>query len=316
MKGFNKNIVDITEKGCIGDGLTLNTTLQSIIDECSKNGEIIFIPKGEFLTEGLIIRNNTHIIGTLDSTIVLNKNSINKHCLLIGKGVNAIISNINIKGSNTEEYCPNRGEYIGIYVEQCERVLLDNILVEGFDKSGLYCTEIGYNNISEYYKNLHVRDCRFEKNSYGITLYRRAEYVQFTNVTSAKNNIGCVNAGGNNMFSNCSFNRNKSGMYVVGGSDYPNNSHGSAVSCQFNHNLDESLVCNNVDVGYMFVGCQFYDGDIKINNSKGIILNACEGGTWSISGNGEANKNMITSSFFYTKPTIINDGTLIFNNNI
>ena len=142
MKGFKKNIVDITEKGCIGDGLTLNTTLQSIIDECSKNGEIVFIPKGEFLTEGLIIRNNTHIIGTLDSTIVLNKNSINKHCLLIGKGVNAIISNINIKGSNTEEYCPNRGEYIGIYVEQCERVLLDNILVEGFDKSGLYLSLI------------------------------------------------------------------------------------------------------------------------------------------------------------------------------
>ena len=308
--------VNIAQRGCIGDGITDNTSLlQSILNECAESGKIVFIPKGIFITGELKIPDNTYIKGEVLGELKLK--SGREYILYVGENVNATIKDIRLTGNNPVEFNTVAGTEKGIKMEKCQRVLLENLLISGFNATGIHVTEVGYNSQSHYYRNIHIDNVRCEKNYYGLYIGPRGEYLQVVNSSFGGNNIGCFNGGGNNIFSNCAFNRNQHGFHLRGGSGYPNNTHASASSCQFNHNRGDSLRATNVDVGFMFTGCQFYDGLLTLENCVGVVINASEGGTWRLNATGAKDKNLMTACFFYQGFSADNnDGTLILNNNI
>lgn len=308
--------VNIKDAGCIGDEIFDNTEkLQAIINECASLWKVVFIPKGTFIVANLNIPNNSVIKGSVYGELKLKNGS--EYIFNIGSNVNATIEDITLLGNNTVEFNPIAGPEKGIKLYQCQRVLLKNLNIIGFNATGIHISEVGYNSQSSYYRNIHIDNVRCEKNYYGLYLGKRAEYVQVINSTFGANHIGCFNGGGNNMFSNCAFNRNQHGFHLVGGSGFPNNTHASATGCQFNHNRGDSLNALNVDVGFMFTGCQFFDGLLTLENCVGVVFTGCEGGTWRLQASGTSSKNLMTACFFYTGfSSNTNNGTLILNNNI
>ena len=81
-----------------------------------------------------------------------------------------------------------------------------------------------------------------------------------------------------------------------------NNSHGSFTGCTFNHNTLYGVALDKLSVGEMFVGCQFFYGDIYVTDSKGIVFSTCEMGATNIYADGNFATGgmwMITNSVFF-----------------
>ena len=89
---------------------------------------------------------------------------------------------------------------------------------------------------------------------------------------------GCINNGGNNVFTNCGFNSNKTG-YLIDNSEGQsnNNSHGSVVGCTFNHsdkNQGIGIILLGAQHGYVFTGCQMFYSKIVLENSSNIVFSS------------------------------------------
>ncbi|MGL5544431.1 MAG: hypothetical protein ACRDB6_04875 [Cetobacterium sp.] len=300
----------------IKDG-SVNQTLaiQNIID--THIGEEIKIPSGTYLIDYLNIPNGTHLRGEINTIFISN---LEDKVIRILSGVSCIIENIHVAGKNEVIRPTSKGNQVGWYLDGCLSVTLNNCSASGCNDSGIKIKNTGYSSSAQYYKIPILNNFKAFRNYIGIKNDVRGEYCQLNGCISAENYIGYFTGGGNNMVSNSQFNRNQNGAKVVGGTTdgvtYPNNSHASFTGCQFNHNIDDSIRFENVDVGYMLTGCQFFDGDIVFKGtSKGVIINASEGGTWSINSD-SPNQNMISNCFFYTKPSGNWEKTLIHKNNI
>ena len=122
------------------------------------------------------------------------------------------------------------------------------------------------------------------------------------------------------MFVNCAFNSNKVGFLIDNSNgDKPNNAHGSAIGCTFNHqdnNNGYAIKIYNTNTGFIFEGCQIFYGKTLIDNSSGIVFSACNfGRTEGI----EINKGKIViydSCVFGSAPnvSITNNDYVIFDN--
>ena len=196
-------------------------------------------------------------------------------------------------------------------------------MFRGFDKTGLFVESQGADTAAgnHYSYNLMINACRFEQSYYGMMFNVRAEYANVVGSIFGQNYWGAFVGGGNNQFSNCQFNSNQNGLREVGGTTdgvtYPNNSHNSFTGCQFNHNSSHSVKLDNVEVGIMFTGCQFFDGIMEFTGStKGVIFTGCEGGTWRHYSR-QTGQVMYTDCYFFTQPMIENNnGNTIYLNNM
>ena len=300
----------------IKDGSVDQTALiQNIID--SHIGEEIKIPTGVYLISHLNIPNGTFLRGEFNTIF---KSNLENNVIRILSNVNCIIENIHILGSYEAIRPSIKGIQVGWYLDNCLSVTLNNCSASGCSDSGIKIKNTGAQSASQYYKVPILNNFKAYKNYIGIKNDVRGEYCQLNGCIAGENYIGYFTGGGNNMASNCQFNRNQNGARVVGGTtdgiNYPNNSHASFTGCQFNHNIDESIRFENVEVGYMLNGCQFFDGDIIFKGkTKGVVINGSEGGTWSINSDSKE-QNMVTNSFFYTKPNGNWGTTIIHKNNI
>ena len=300
----------------INDGSIDQTLLiQNIID--SHIGEEIKIPTGVYLITHLTIPDGTFLKGEFNTIF---KSLSETNIIRILSGVNCLIENIHVLGNNEIIRPTTTGTQVGWYLDNCLSVTLNNCSASGCTDSGIKIKNTGAQAASQYYKIPILNNFKAYKNYIGIKNDVRGEYCQLNGCIAGENFIGYFTGGGNNMASNCQFNRNQNGARVVGGItdgiSYPNNSHASFNGCQFNHNINEAIRFENVEVGYMLNGCQFFDGDIVFKGkTKGVIITGSEGGTWSI--NSESiEQNLITNSFFYTKPSGNWSNTIIHKNNI
>ncbi|WP_020531299.1 glycoside hydrolase family 28 protein [Flexithrix dorotheae] len=74
--------LNVLDFGAIGDGVTDNTkNIQKAIDECSKTGEKVYFPAGEFLTGTIILKSNVTIFLSRN-TKILGHTDIEKYPLL------------------------------------------------------------------------------------------------------------------------------------------------------------------------------------------------------------------------------------------
>ena len=84
------------------------------------------------------------------------------------------------------------------------------------------------------------------------------------------------------MFVNCAFNSNKVGFMIDNkDGNKPNNGHGSAIGCTFNHtdnNNGYAFKLYNAKSGFIFEGCQVFYGKTLIERSDGIAFTSCNFG--------------------------------------
>ena len=198
-----------------------------------------------------------------------------------------------------------------------EKSIITNVNITGFGSGiKLYNTGYGINN-GVTANNINISNC-----DAGINVSYWSEYNHFENIKCYNCWYGCVNNGGNNMFVNCGFSRNKIGFLMD--NEYgqsPNNSHGSCIGCTFNHsnnNEGYGIVVLNCNNGFVFNGCQMFFSKIKLNDSEGVIFSNNVVGysncNIEIDGGG---CHLFSGNMFQAKPpiTINNNAVCRFVNN-
>lgn len=149
---------------------------------------------------------------------------------------------------------------------------ITNCHIENFNGGGITCYNTGYATGA----CVMVSDCYIVKCSAGINISYFSEFHRFTNVTCRLCWYGCINNGGNNVFTACNFSTNKMGILFDNSKDQsPNNTHGSMVGCLLNHadsNKGTAIRMLNCKNGYTFTGCQIWYGKIELVDSEGVIF--------------------------------------------
>ena len=139
---------------------------------------------------------------------------------------------------------------------------------------GITCTDTGYStSASITASNCHVMLC-----GAGINITHFSEYHNFTNMLCSQNLYGCINNGGNNIFTNCGFDSNVTAFLIDNSRGQSiNDSHGSAVGCSFNHsgkNEGIGIQVLGAKNGYVFSGCQMFYSKIVLDGAAGVIFSA------------------------------------------
>ncbi len=192
---------------------------------------------------------NLGLMGSLD-TIELPEKVGERHGLMF-------------KGTATKHEWMN-GQPLNSMIEGC--------YMTGFTGGGLTCVDTGYYTRA----NLAVMNCFMINNFAGINIAHLSEYHKFTNVVCIENVYGCINNGGNNVFSACAFDENQTGFMIDNSmGQSPNDSHGSAVGCTFNHNGHNEgigIIVLGARSGYVFTGCQTFYSKVILENSVAITF--------------------------------------------
>ena len=185
---------------------------------------------------------------------------------------------------------------------QIRNSIIADCYCSGFTGGGITCTDTGYHiRSSMTVSNCHVFNC-----GAGINISHFSEYHKFSNVQCCKNLFGCINNGGNNVFVGCAFDSNGTGFLIDNSQGQsPNNAHGSAVGCTFNHtggNGGIGIQILGAKPGYSFTGCQLFYSQIVLENSDDILFDALNAGRLvkiSVKGGG---LTMFTNCAFMNMP--------------
>lgn len=150
--------------------------------------------------------------------------------------------------------------------------IVENVRIDNFAGGGITCYNTGYSHVN----SLTVSDCIITGCRAGINIAYWSEYHRFTNVLCSGCYYGCINNGGNNMFSNCTFTGNKLGFLMDNATgNQRNTAHGSVVCCTFNHtdgNEGTGIKIVNTANGYIFSGCQVFYSKIELKDAQGIVF--------------------------------------------
>ena len=152
---------------------------------------------------------------------------------------------------------------------------------EGFTGSAVYQHNTGGGTRGA----VTMSDCFIRKCGAGINVDYYSEYCKYSNIITDQCYYACINNGGNNLFTGCTFHGTIGFLMDNSDGDKRNNAHGSCVGCTFNHidnwnhpadlgGGDAVKVISNAH-GFLFDGCQFWYSAVKIKNSKGMTFNGC-----------------------------------------
>ena len=153
-----------------------------------------------------------------------------------------------------------------------ELCMISNVWIKYFSGSGILCHNSN-NSVSKglYVVNSFIRFCYA-----GINLDYYSEFCKFTNVCITSCYYACINNGGNNVFTACTFHATNTGFYIDG--TQPNSGHGTINGCTFCHigdNKGTAIKLENVDPGFIISDCQFWYCGITVTDSSGINFIGC-----------------------------------------
>lgn len=259
---------------------TADDRTSEILSMLNKYG-VCRLGKGDFYISNLDMPTNTTLEGCgMHSKIYLNPSVNEGYAIKIGP--HGTIQDLMLLGNATS--APTEvGNVHGIVMQGDASgannfdvyfmPTITNCHITGFTGGGIRCDDTG----TSLLHGLNVTNCKIYNCGAGIYT-QNSEYHRFTNVACLSNLYGCINNGGNNVFVNCMFNSNTIGFSMTGSSwstSCPNDSHGSAIGCTFNHNGGNNgpaVQIRGTNNGYIFQGCQVFFGSIDINNGKGIVF--------------------------------------------
>lgn len=124
--------------------------------------------------------------------------------------------------------------------------------------------------------------CTFRQCMVGINIPYYSEYSKFTDCVTEQCNVGCLNNGGNNVFTACTFHGVRGFVLDNSSGTKTNNGHGTCAACTFNHidNMNRPSTLGGglaIDIrgtnnGFLFTGCQFWYASISIASSRGVQI--------------------------------------------
>lgn len=237
----------------------------SMIEGCGKQTIIRLL---QSTTSGYIVRMHT-------------RSTLKNVCFSGGYNIGSI-SNGNIGGRKGINYIGNRdGQNPEVTPSNCTLCMIEGCWFENLD-SGIY----GYNAGGGLQNGLEVSNCFFTRCKAGINLDYWVEYSKFTNCVTFQCYYACINNGGNNVFTACTFHGVIGFLIDNSANNKTNNAHGSCVGCTFNHidNMNNpselgkgiGIKVLNTVAGFLFANCQIWYGRIHIESSKGIQITGCE----------------------------------------
>lgn len=266
----------------------------AIMSMLNSTGYCKLAPGIFYVDGGIDMPTNATLEGCGKSTIVrLLQNSTNGYCVRVCQ--NNTVRDMQFQGSrsnvdvSTESIADRNGViYIGNADgnEQSQPTtspcLVDGCFFKNFTGSGIYCHNTGG---GVWDSALTVNDCMVNNCEVGINVDYFSEYSKFNNVIIHHCHYACINNGGNNVFSGCTFHGTVGFLIDNTNSKSPNNAHGSAIGCTFNHidnwnhpdvlGMGVAVKAINQVTGFMFTGCQFWYGGFDIDNSMGVNFVGC-----------------------------------------
>lgn len=203
---------------------------------------------------------------------------LNSHCSIDNLRITGSSSAITPDGNIDTHHAIT---WIGTYDQDQQapdRGRISNIWIDNFTGAGIYAYNTGYaTSCGMQIENLFIRNCNC-----AIDIAYWSEYHHIVNAHCTNNYYGCINNGGNNLFISCDFSSCQVGFVMDNSqSQSPNNSHGSAVGCVFNHTANNSgkgIIINNCNNGFIFSACQLFFSKTEIINSSGVVFNSCNYG--------------------------------------
>ena len=225
------------------------------------------------------------------------------------------ISDGNIGGRNGIIFIGNRsGTHPDVTPTTAKVCQISNCWFEHLD-SGIYGNDAG----GGLQEGLLCENCYFTRCKAGINIDCWTEYCKFTNCVMFQCYYACINNGGNNVFTACTFHGVVGFVIDNSGEDKDNNAHGSAIGCTFNHidNINHpSTAGGGVGIkilsaktnGFIFSGCQLWYSSVYVENSPGIQMANClfGGGTPKIETVGEY-PIILDGCLFKATPTFATD---------
>ena len=238
---------------------------------------------GRYYVKNLAMPNRSMIIGSGPATRIVLADGDG---FAISLGTACAVKDAWIMGASEITPSETLGErngivWAGTYTDDQtapSRSTIENLHITSFTGSGIACYDTGYATKSCIeVSNVYCYNC-----GAGVNISYWSEFNKFTNVHCTNNWYGCINNGGNNIFVNCDFSTNHIGFLMDNEHDQsPNNSHGSAVGCVFNHsdnNTGIGIKILNCDNGFIFDGCQVFFSQIFVANSDGVAFTNCNMG--------------------------------------
>ena len=250
----------------------------SIIAMLNQTG-VCRLGKGDYYVSNLVMPAGTEIVGSGYGTRVILRGSSDGFAIKMTD--HCVVKDIQILGNTTDitvsATVGNRHGILwqGTYTQDQQapvQSIIDNVFIKNFTGGGITCYDTGYGtfNCLEV-TNAHIWLCNA-----GINISYWSEFHKFTNVRAGNCYYGCINNGGNNIFTNCDFSSNKLAFLMDNAQGQsPNNSHGSCVGCTFNHtdnNAGIGIRILNCDSGFIFTGCQIFYSKTSIEDSDGVVI--------------------------------------------
>lgn len=159
-------------------------------------------------------------------------------------------------------------------------------------------------------QNTNVTDCYVDDNNCGILV--SAEYNHVADIIGSNNRRAVYITTGNNTLSGGNFSGG-GGLYY---NNISNGDHSSVIGCTFNHCNNTCMEFKNTGSGLNVIGCNVWDGEIKITENNGLNLTNCTIGTsayFTVSG---TNTNcVIQNNFVVNTVTLPTDPGIRLHNN-
>lgn len=273
--------------GC-GDGFRLTASkstedMTETIQKTLNQYGVCELPPGVFHVTGLVVPQAGMLRGSGNATkLVLD--GIIEDGAAIRISSEGCVRDLQIIGAEEKpDVKANPGSRHGILFEgnadadgECPvHATIENVSFLNFTGGAITCRNTGYSVDA----SLNVTNCYMTGCGVGINIPFWSEYNRFTNVSATRCGYGCINNGGNNIFVNCNFSGNNTGLLMDNSTgEARNNSHGSFVGCTFNHsgeNEGYAIKIQGMSNGEVFSGCQIFFGKTLIIDSKGIQFAGC-----------------------------------------
>lgn len=272
--------------------------------------------EGIFYVSGSInMPADSTLVGCGRNTIIrLLQSTSSGYCIKMEAG--NTISNVLISGAYSTLNVSTQGSRCGILFQanddgqegstsySTKFCMLNNTWIENFSDSGIKCHNTSRSvNRGIYATNTYIATCFV-----GLNIDYRSEFHKFVNLCTYACNYGCINNGGNNNFTSCTFHASNVGFYIDG--SQANAAHGTMSNCTFCHigsNNGIAFKADDIESGYIVSNCQFWYNSIVITNCRGVLFNGCE------FGRGIDSDGSVSASINITGGQLVMFGSCIFH---
>lgn len=259
--------VSVKYYGATGDGVTDDTTAVQAAITAEKD---IYFPAGTYIVSNLTIASDGTTLrgagqqsilsfktGSTGFLLACSTNKVAIHGLRFSAGA---ASQTAVTSSAADRSC--------ISVATQKDSIISDCSIFGFANYAIYANDASRDRLSHIrFHALNIENCWT-----AFLLGANAEYISISDVSAKHCYIGAEVTAGNVTIANSQFIDCGKGIWVRKNGN-GNNSHGNANGCLINH-CTTLIDCDGVDFGFNFVGCNMFEGMIRIDDSVGVNINS------------------------------------------